>query len=205
MRKRYVLKTLTQVSFLAATLGCMRMGKSPLILAAMLLLSILSIVYGRLFCGYLCPVATVERVVVAVRKKLGIRELQEVPEMGPWITYPAAAALLALIIIQALTPVLKIKIAFPVLFIGFIVVILAPGRLWHRYLCPFALLMKIKSIARPGLPIIDLDTCKACSRCVKACPADALKTGADKKPQLKKERCILCYRCESACPFGSIR
>jgi electron transport complex protein RnfB len=51
---------------------------------------------------------------------------------------------------------------------------------------------------------ISAEACKACMRCKKVCPVDAIE-GAKKTPHvIDQEKCMLCGRCFQACPFDAI-
>ncbi len=51
---------------------------------------------------------------------------------------------------------------------------------------------------------IDAEACRACLRCKKACPVDAIE-GAKKTPHvIDQAKCMLCGRCFQACPFGAV-
>lgn len=50
--------------------------------------------------------------------------------------------------------------------------------------------------------IIDLNKCKGCTKCVKACPFDALEM-VNKKASLTGD-CRACNTCVNTCPFGAI-
>jgi len=49
------------------------------------------------------------------------------------------------------------------------------------------------------------DKCKACGRCVKVCPTDAISGGKKKVPaRIDQEKCIHCRACFETCPFDAI-
>jgi len=51
---------------------------------------------------------------------------------------------------------------------------------------------------------IDPETCRACMRCKKACPVDAIE-GEKKEPHvIDQAKCMLCGKCFQACPFGAV-
>ena len=52
---------------------------------------------------------------------------------------------------------------------------------------------------------IDEELCKACGKCLKACPVDAI-TGAKKTPHvIDVAQCIRCGQCMDACPFDAVK
>ncbi len=51
---------------------------------------------------------------------------------------------------------------------------------------------------------IDAEACRACMRCKKACPVDAIE-GAKKTPHvIDQAKCMFCGRCFQACPFDAV-
>jgi NADP-reducing hydrogenase subunit HndC len=53
---------------------------------------------------------------------------------------------------------------------------------------------------------IDEKICRACGRCVKVCPAEAITGGQQKVPaRIDAEKCICCKACMEVCSFDAIR
>jgi len=53
--------------------------------------------------------------------------------------------------------------------------------------------------------VIDTDACKACGRCVKACPTDAISGGLKKVPAvIDQDACVTCGICRDVCPFDAV-
>lgn len=64
--------------------------------------------------------------------------------------------------------------------------------------CPAHVCQKLKQY------IIDKSKCKACSKCARGCPVQAIH-GAPKTPyEIDQSKCIKCGACISACPFKAI-
>ncbi len=52
---------------------------------------------------------------------------------------------------------------------------------------------------------IDEELCRACGKCVKVCPTEAISGGSDKQPaKIDEEKCIVCERCITECPFDAV-
>ncbi|MHC4715140.1 MAG: NADH-ubiquinone oxidoreductase-F iron-sulfur binding region domain-containing protein, partial [Planctomycetota bacterium] len=52
---------------------------------------------------------------------------------------------------------------------------------------------------------IAADLCKACGRCLKECPTDAITGGAKKvKAEIDGAKCITCGACRDVCPFDAV-
>ncbi len=52
---------------------------------------------------------------------------------------------------------------------------------------------------------IDQETCKACGRCLKVCPTDAIRDGTNKVPaKIEADKCIRCRACFETCPFEAV-
>ncbi|GAF71711.1 unnamed protein product, partial [marine sediment metagenome] len=53
--------------------------------------------------------------------------------------------------------------------------------------------------------VIDQEKCKACGRCLKACPTEAISGGMKKVPALiDQDKCVKCGACREACTFDSV-
>lgn len=51
---------------------------------------------------------------------------------------------------------------------------------------------------------IDMEACKACGLCRKACPTDAITGKPGVKHEIDQEKCIKCGSCRAVCPFDAV-
>jgi len=52
---------------------------------------------------------------------------------------------------------------------------------------------------------VDEGKCKACGRCLKVCPSDAIRGGAKKiAARIEPDKCIRCRACFDTCPFDAV-
>lgn len=84
------------------------------------------------------------------------------------------------------------------------------GRGWCNFLCPAGALMGLAhSIGTKfkisGLVKIDHNTCTNCKACVKDCPAWAISAGENKPSEINYHACNTCLDCTKVCPTKAIR
>ena len=53
--------------------------------------------------------------------------------------------------------------------------------------------------------VIEPDLCKACTKCMKACPTDAINGKPKVKHVIDQLKCIKCGACVTTCPFNAIK
>ncbi len=206
MKIHKIIQYITLTAFLLLMVYSMKEKGEPLLITLMLLLSAGSIVYGKLFCGYFCPFHAFDKAWGAILSKLGIKRVQT-PSIfkKAYVWVPIATLMLALLIVKASAPYTHIKIKFPILLVAFVVLAIFAPALWHRYLCPFNLIMKLPSIFRVGAPTIDQSSCNHCKLCKKTCPTGAIIEKEKNKIIIEDSNCILCYQCEDVCKQESIK
>ncbi|HPR41964.1 MAG TPA: 4Fe-4S binding protein [Candidatus Methanofastidiosa archaeon] len=204
MKARRMIQWMTLLASLAVLFFMVRTKREPLAITLMLLLSAGSVFYGRLFCGYLCPFHAYDKMLGAVLGRLGIRRIDSGRLDGlRAVFYMLSVAILAILVMKALMPYTKIRVQIPILMLAFVFLTPLAPRIWHRYVCPFGLIMRLPAAARPLMPKIS-SSCKHCKACEKVCPTDAITVGKD-DAGISGAHCILCYRCEDACKHDSIR
>ena len=189
------------------------------VILALLLLS--TLIFGRIFCGYACPVGALQELISKINfksnikaqknNKLHIEIPSKVANIIRWIFF-GLIIILTLIwtisILQIINPFLGFSfiknpgaVAFLMPLIMLIVVSIASifvYRPWCRFMCPFGAIASITS-RFSRCKYSRTDDCTECGLCEKICPTqEAFK-------ESKKGECYYCGRCVEICPANAIK
>jgi polyferredoxin len=173
---------------------------------------------GASFCGWICPLGSVQEWFGALGKKIFKKNYNKVPKKIDNILKYLKYVVLAVIIIQtARTSKLVFEPYDPyynlfniwtdeIAITGYISVLLTLGlslfveRPFCRYACPLGAInglfnsFSIFNIKRKK------DTCINCKLCDKACPAGIV---VSEKNAINSPQCIRCMKCVEACPVNN--
>jgi len=172
----------------------------------------LSLILGRFFCGWVCPLGSLIDMLDLIFKPLRtllpfdsrIRSQKRL-----LVQYPPSWFLLGALIVTVFSslPVLQffhpnvwiirifslspLGIAFAGMLASFSLI---SRRVWCTYVCPLGALYGI--IAKVSVFRLSITKCTLCSRC-RACPMNAVQ---DKTNSILDHQCILCFDFEAECP-----
>jgi len=194
-----------------------RVAPSALALLGGVLL--MTIVTGRTFCGWICPLGTIAELSSKAARKLGIKQ-RELPknidqplrylkyvvliviiaftwklgtlawrDYDPWVAWMHLSA--------GWSEVVEKPWSYIVLFLTVIGAGLYIERFWCRYICPLgAFLALFQKIALIKVRRRE-EHCISCHLCSKACP---VRLDPESVDVMKSAECIACGRCVEACP-----
>ena len=199
-------------------------GKIPAVhpAAMFLLLSflIISLVFRKAFCSWLCPIGTISEVLW----KLGHRLLRWNFTLPRWADLPLRSVkyiLLGLFLYAVgsmsatalsnflsspygLIADVKMMYFFRFLSNTALITLLSLALLslfiknfWCRYLCPYGALVGFASLLSPSRVRRDPDLCIDCAKCAKACPA---VLPVDRLASVRSAECTGCLECVAVCP-----
>jgi polyferredoxin len=167
-----------------------------------LLGTVASLFLGRIFCGWICPINTVMNAVTWIKKKLHIKSLKMPPFLSKsWVRFIALGLFIAAFIFIMVSgnklPVL------PILFVlGILTTLFFPEELWHRYLCPFGIILNYPATMSKHTMLIDATQCNNCGVCKAVCPAKAVERY--EKHHITKGYCLVCMKCSNSCNKNAI-
>jgi ferredoxin-type protein NapH len=199
-----------------------RVASASLLVWAVIFLS--SLVFGRAFCGYICPFHGLqlawERVAdKPLRRVRYLRALKYVL-WGAWVGAVVTIAVIrggwVRVDLLYMTPIgVSVDSAQSlVTYFMLVGITLAPMALGKRgfchYICPFGVFgivgTKIKGALR--LPSLGLRAepaaCKACKACDRACPMSLPVSALVAKGDMRHTECILCGSCVDRCRDAAV-
>ena len=168
---------------------------------------IAAIFFGRIYCGYACPMNTVMIPIEWISKKLKI-QTQETPKwlkkgILPWFA-------LGISVVIMILSKRALHINLPILLVWLAISILVTLRykpeVFHNYICPFGVLQKLFGRFALLSKTVDEKECIGCKKCEKVCPSLAIAVNGDsKKAVISTKLCHQCTNCTDICPEGAIK
>jgi polyferredoxin len=202
-------------------------GQTPRIHAAGFFLFasfvIISFVFRKSFCSWLCPVGTVSEYLWKLGRH-AFRQNFQLPRGADialrslkYILFSFFAYAVASMSVGAIAEFLSSPYALVVdvrmlnffRYLGaataFVVLALVIASIfvqnfWCRYLCPYGALLGLASLISPVRITRNLETCIDCAKCSKACPS-ALPV--DKLVHIRSAECTGCLECIAVCPANN--
>jgi len=193
------------------------------LLPAIIILCVLfasSLLIGRIFCGFACPLGALQEIISKVNFKADLKAPKKVKyriEISSQIPTIIRWIFLSILILFALWGVLILPVFNPfsgflfpktpsaqtllLPFIGLIIICIASifmYRPWCRFLCPFGAGSSLYSqFARSKYQ--RTDDCTDCGLCEDICPTQ------EAARESKKGECYYCNRCIEICPHNAIK
>lgn len=195
-----------RILFLALFIFLLANGKVVLWLALFAISLIAALIFGRVYCGYVCPMNTLMIPATWLSKKLKL-QTADAPKWlkngyFTWITLGISIAVMLLSKRQ-------LHIDLPILPFWLVMSILITLRykpaVFHNLICPFGALQRTFGRFARLSEKVDKDACVGCKLCEKACPSNAIVVSSeDKKAVINTALCHQCTNCRQVCPKSAI-
>lgn len=195
-----------RILFLGLFLFLLINGKIMLWLAIFAVSLIAALAFGRVYCGYVCPMNTLMIPIERISQKLKM-QTDETPTWlkgghFPWITLAISIALM-------LFSKRFLHIDLPILSVWIVISVLVTLRykpyVFHNLICPFGALQK--TLGRFSLLShrVEKDACIGCKLFENACSASAIAVSSeDRKAEIRTALCHQCSICIRVCPKAAI-
>ncbi len=182
--------------------------------------SLLTIFFGRVFCGFFCPIGAISEWIRSLGRRMWIKKDIELPDIvDKYLRYLKYIVLFVIVYFSFRETALvfdlydpfsafahlgnefdELIFAYAVLAFVVITAFFSKGRRC-RYLCPlwafFGIIKKFNFFKLKR----DNNTCISCGICRKSCPANLKIKTAD---QITHPDCISCMECVNDCPKNSL-
>lgn len=200
------LKTLIQVVFFALFLYLIFSGKTFVWLAIFVISLIAAVLFGRIYCGYICPMNTLMKPVEWISKKLKI-QTNSTPkwlQSGIVVWFALGITIIVMVISKK-----ALNINIPVFLIWLMLSVLITLRykpaVFHNYICPFGALQKIFGKYAKFSYTVDENKCVGCKACEEVCPTEAIKVTDNQNAVINKTYCLQCSECKNICTTKAIK
>ncbi len=174
----------------------------PLQMAAvgLTLLLLFSLVFGRIFCGHICPAGAIQE----------LASLVPLPKFGQkWkqVSLGVRAVVFVIVLVAAfgfsvgIIDYFGLKEFFSLnvtsvlfyVFLGTLILSMVIYRPFCRFICPYGLLLSLTATVS-AFKFRRTEKCIECKRCERVCPTNEAKVGD------RKSECYMCGRCVEVCP-----
>ena len=181
-------------------------GKMMLWLALYAVSLLAALLFGRVYCGYVCPMNTLMIPTEWLSKKLKLQTDTSPKWLNSgkfaWFTLVGSVAimLIAQKLLHKDIPILLIWLAISVL-----ITIRYKPAVFHNLICPFGPLQKIFGRFAILSERVNKEDCIGCKLCEKVCPSEAIEVkSTDKKAEIETSLCLQCTSCQQVCPKNVI-
>ncbi len=178
------------------------LGDLPLLILVIFTV-VTTLLWGRIFCGFLCPFGALQDLLEKVVPKRFHRELpRAIHERALLVKYVFLALVLAPAVVGSGLSLFQYFEPFGTVFYwssslllwtiagGIIVASAIVPRFYCRYACPLGAALALGSLAAP-FRIRRVEQCDFCKVCEQKCP-----TGAINGPEIDFKECVRCNDCE---------
>ena len=197
---------LIRILFLVVFIFLMANGKNMLWFGVLGISLLLAVVFGRLYCGYACPMNTLMIPTDWIAKKINIQTDKTPKWLSSgkfgWISLIASIGIMIFSkrVLQKNIPVLLIWIVVSVL-----VTLRYKPAVFHNLICPFGVLQKAFGKFAIFSERVDKSECIGCNKCEKVCPSAAIEVDqSDKNAEIETSLCFQCTNCVQVCPTDCI-
>lgn len=196
------IRVVSQIVFIFVLFAFIKMRRPMNWMVIFLGSVVFSVMFARFYCGWICPINSVMQVGDWIGKKLGIQGDRVPPVLRSGAFAYGIVALTFVLAFLNTTGKFKLPFLLVMVGLGFLVALRYPQETWHKYLCPYGVILRIPGRFAKLKMNVD-NTCSGCGLCKKVCPAEAVEI-TNRKADIDASLCLVCHECSVICPKNSI-
>lgn len=163
----------------------------------------ISLIFGRIYCGFFCPVTTINNGIELLFKRIGIKKRHAPQVLHTSLSGVVFFALFLSLFVFSLISRQRLQLFLIITCLGILVSSLFNASFWCNYLCPWGVILKVMSKFSVFKFGIDSNSCVKCGLCSLHCPTSSIQI-TDKVQSIEFHECLCCIQCTNACPKDAI-
>ncbi|HBH12450.1 MAG TPA: hypothetical protein DDX29_04915 [Clostridiales bacterium] len=202
-----IARVLIQIIFFGIFLVVIKNDNMVLWLGIFVLSLLGAALFGRFYCGYICPMNLLMGITGKISKKLKW-QTEKVPKFLnskalPWIV-------LAMMVGSMVLSKRVLHRELPILIILMVLSVLVTLRydewVFHNRICPYGALLSLTGKHAKFSTKVDCNLCIGCEKCETVCPSKAIKVDVYiKKASVDSSICHQCQACTEVCHVDAIK
>jgi len=178
-------------------------GKTQLWLGIFSIGLLISVLWGRFYCGWICPINTVIKFKNWIYDKLNLKVWKTPNILKHYLLRWFILILLIVTMIISRRNDIQLNILLYFLIAGFIFSLFFDEELWHKYLCPYGALLSLTDKINNKKIVIEQQRCETCGLCMQTCPNNIILI-SNKEQYIKNKECLYCFKCQDVCAVHAI-
>ena len=202
---KYIITTI-RVLFFALFIFLLLNGKMMLWLALYAVSLLVALLFGRVYCGYVCPMNTLMIPTEWLSKKLKLQTVNSPKWLssGKFAWFALVGSVAIMLLAQKLLDK-NISILLIWLVVSALITLRYKPAVFHNLICPFGPLQKVFGRFAKFSEKVNKESCIGCKLCEKVCPSEAIEVkSTDKKAEIEASICLQCTNCQQVCPKDAI-
>jgi polyferredoxin len=202
-----IVRLIIQIGFFAVFLMIVFNGNMALWLGVFIASVMLAALFGRFYCGYVCPMNLSMRITAKIAKKIHWQQ-EKVPKILKSKVLPWLVLMLMFTTMMLSKKILhrELPILIVLIILSVVVTLRYPEWVFHNHICPYGALLQITGKHAKFKTQVNHDQCIGCKKCEKVCPAQAIHVDPQtKKASVESSLCHQCQECSLVCPTNAIK
>ena len=172
---KYIITTI-RVLFFALFIFLLLNGKMMLWLALYAVSLLIAVLFGRVYCGYVCPMNTLMIPTEWLSKKLKLQTVNSPKWLssGKFAWFALAGSVAIMLLAQKLLDK-NISILLIWLVVSALITLRYKPAVFHNLICPFGPLQKVFGRFAKVSEKVNKESCIGCKLCEKVCPSEAIE------------------------------